>query len=120
VPEVQNLDCSSLLVHAIVDVEGRMEKPPDVRVSLYRSADVWKGMKQFDVAEKIIGELIGRIGMIIPDKSGKRPLPPVSLEISTPLNTTSAYAEEQANYRAGTTRDNKADAAQAPFFVESV
>ena len=53
-PEMQNFNCSPILVQSVVDVKGRMEEPPKLRMSLYRSADVREGLKQFEVVEKII------------------------------------------------------------------
>lgn len=44
-PEMQNFNCSPFLVQTIVDVERRVEKPPEMWMSLYGSADVrmiWK------------------------------------------------------------------------------
>ena len=64
-PEMQNFNCSPVLVHAVVDVERRMKKPPESRMSFYASADVRKGVKQFDVVEKIIGKLLGCFGMLL-------------------------------------------------------
>jgi hypothetical protein len=64
--EMQNFNCSSALVQAVVDVERRMEKSPELRMSHYRSADVRKGLKQFDVVEKIIGKLLGCFRMFLP------------------------------------------------------
>jgi hypothetical protein len=64
-PEMQNFNCSPVLVHAVVDVERRMKKPPELRMSFYGSADVRKGVKQFDVVEKIIGKLLGCFGMLL-------------------------------------------------------
>jgi len=66
VPEMQNFNGSPVLVHAVVDVERRMEKPPELRMSFYGSADVRKGVKQFDMVEKIIGKLFGCFGMLLP------------------------------------------------------
>jgi len=43
-----------------------MEKPPELRISLYRSADVREGLKQFDVVEQVIRELLGCFGMLLP------------------------------------------------------
>lgn len=63
---MQNFNCSSVLVQAIVNVERRVEKPPEPRMSFYGSADVRKGLKQFDVLEKFIGKLLGCYGMLIP------------------------------------------------------
>ena len=44
----------------------RVEKPPELRVSLYGSADVRKGLKQFDVVEKVIRELLRCLGILLP------------------------------------------------------
>ena len=66
VPEMHNFDRSPVLVHAIVNVERGMEKPPEWRVSSYGSADVRKSVEQFDVVEKIIGKLLGCLGMVLP------------------------------------------------------
>jgi hypothetical protein len=65
-PEMQNFNYSPVLVQAVVDAERRMEKSPDLGMSLYGSADVGKGLKQFDVVEKIIGKLFGCFGMFLP------------------------------------------------------
>jgi len=43
-----------------------MEKPPDARISLYRSANARKVLKQFKVVEKIIRKLLGGFGMLLP------------------------------------------------------
>jgi hypothetical protein len=40
VPEMQNLNRLPVLIDAVVDVEWGMEKPAELRMSLYRSADV--------------------------------------------------------------------------------
>ena len=63
---MQNFNRSPVLVEAVVDVERGMEKPPDLRMSFYGSADVRKGLKQFNVVEKIIGKLLGCFGMLFP------------------------------------------------------
>jgi hypothetical protein len=64
-PEMQNLDGFPVPDQTVVDVERRMEKP-DARMSLYGSADVRKGLKQFEVVEKIIRKLLGCFGMLLP------------------------------------------------------
>ena len=66
---MQNFNCSPILVHTVVDVERGMEKPPELRMSFYGSADVRKGVKQFDVVEQIIGKLLGCFGMLPRDHS---------------------------------------------------
>ena len=66
VPEMQNFNRSPILVQTVVDVKRRMEKPPELRVSFYGSADVREGLKQFEVVEKIIRKLPGRFGMLLP------------------------------------------------------
>jgi hypothetical protein len=43
-----------------------MEKPPDLGMSFYGSADVRKGLEQFDVAQKFIGKLLGGFRMLPP------------------------------------------------------
>ena len=63
---MQNFNGCSVLIQTIVDVKRRMEKPPDVRISLYGSANVRKGLKQFEVVEKIIRKLLGCFGMLLP------------------------------------------------------
>jgi hypothetical protein len=63
---MQNFNCSPVLVQTVVDVERRMEKPPEMRVSFYGSADVRKGSKRLDVVEKIIRKLLGCFGMLLP------------------------------------------------------
>ena len=63
---MQNFNGFPVLVEAVVDVERGMEKPPDLRMSFYGSADVRKGLKQFNVVEKIIGKLFGCFGMFLP------------------------------------------------------
>ena len=63
---MQNFNGSPVLVQAVVDVKRRMEKPPDVRMSFYRSAHVRKGLKQFKVVEEIIRKLLGGFGMLLP------------------------------------------------------
>jgi hypothetical protein len=65
-PKMQDFNSSPVLVQTIVDVEWRMEKPPQLRISFYGSADVRKGLKQFDMVEKIIGESPGCFGMLLP------------------------------------------------------
>ena len=47
-PEMQNFNCSAVLVQPVVDVERRVEKPSELRMFFYGSADVRKGLKQFD------------------------------------------------------------------------
>jgi hypothetical protein len=64
-PEVENFNGSSVLVDAVIDVKRRMEKPPHVRISLHGSANVRKGLKQFEVVEKIIRKLLGCFGMLL-------------------------------------------------------
>jgi hypothetical protein len=63
---MQNLNGSTVRVQTVVDVKGGMEEPPDARISLYRSANVRKGLKQIEVVEKIIRELLGGFGMLLP------------------------------------------------------
>ena len=63
---MQNFNGSAVLVQTVVDVKRRMEEPPDVRMSLYRSANVRKGLKQFEVVKKILRKLLGRFGMLLP------------------------------------------------------
>ena len=63
---MQDFNCTPSLVQSEVDVEGLMEKPPELRMSLYGSADVREGLKQFEVVEKIIGKLLGCGGMLLP------------------------------------------------------
>ena len=63
---MQNLNCAPVLVQTVIDVKRRMEKPPDMRMSFYRSAHVREGVKQFDVIEKIDGKLLSRSGMLLP------------------------------------------------------
>ena len=63
---MQNFNCSSVLVLTVVDGERIVEKPPELRMSFYGSANVREGLKQFDVLEKIIGKLLGCFGMLIP------------------------------------------------------
>jgi hypothetical protein len=65
-PEMQNFNCSPVLVQAVVDVERRMEKPPELRVSFDGSAYVRKGSKKLDMVEKIMRKLFGGIGMLFP------------------------------------------------------
>jgi hypothetical protein len=43
-----------------------MEKPPEVRISSYGSADVRKGSKKLDVLEKIIRKSLGCFGVLFP------------------------------------------------------
>ena len=63
---MQNFNCSPVFVQTVVDVQRRMEKPPDLRMSSYERADVREGLKQFDMVEKIIGELLSCFGMLLP------------------------------------------------------
>ena len=63
---MQNFNCSAVLVQPVVDVERRVEKPSELRMFFYGSADVRKGLKQFDVLEKIISKLLGSLGMLLP------------------------------------------------------
>jgi hypothetical protein len=63
---MQNFNCSATRIDAVVDVERRMEKPPELTMSFYGSADVRKGVKQCDVVEKIVGKLFGCFGMVRP------------------------------------------------------
>ena len=63
---MQNFNSASVLVQAVVDVERRMEKPPELRMSFYGSADVREGSKRLDVVEKIIRKSLGRLGMLLP------------------------------------------------------
>ena len=65
-PEMQNFNCSAVLVQPVVDVERRVEKPSELRMFFYGSADVRKGLEQFYVLEKIIGKLLGSFGMPLP------------------------------------------------------
>jgi hypothetical protein len=65
-PEVQNFNSSPVFVQAVIDVERRMEKPPDVRMSFYGRTDVREGLQELDVIEKIIGKLLGCFGMLLP------------------------------------------------------
>jgi hypothetical protein len=37
---MQNLNRPSVLIEAVVDIEWGMEKPAELRMSLYRSADI--------------------------------------------------------------------------------
>lgn len=69
-PEVQNLNGSPVLVHTVVDIEWRMEHPPDLRVSFYGSAHERKGFEQSEVVEKIVGKLFGCFGMLLPRPIG--------------------------------------------------
>jgi len=62
---MQDLNSSPAFVQTVVDVKRRVEKPSDVRMSFYGSADVREGLEQIDVVEKIIGELFGCIGMVL-------------------------------------------------------
>jgi hypothetical protein len=64
-PEMQNFNGSTVLIQTVVDVKRGMEKPPDVRISLYGSANVRKGLKQFEVVEKIIRKSLGCFGMLL-------------------------------------------------------
>ena len=66
VPEVENFNGSPVLVEAVIDVERRVEKPPDVRMPFYWRADVRKGLQELEVVEKIIGKLLGCFGMLFP------------------------------------------------------
>ena len=66
VPKVKNFNASPVFVHAIVDVQRGMKKPPDVRMRSYRSADVRVGLKKIEVIEKIVSKLLGRFGMLFP------------------------------------------------------
>jgi hypothetical protein len=43
-----------------------MEEPPDVRMSLYGSADIREGLKQFEVVEKIVRKSLGCCRMLLP------------------------------------------------------
>ena len=63
---MQNFNSAPVLVQAVVDVERRVEKPPELRMSFYGTADVGKGLKQFDGIEKIVGKLLGCFGMLLP------------------------------------------------------
>ena len=63
---MQNFNRSPLFVQTVIDVKGRMEKAPDVRMPFYGSADLGESLKQFDVVEKIIGKLLGSFGMLLP------------------------------------------------------
>jgi hypothetical protein len=63
---MQNFNSSPFLVQTIVDVERGMKKPPDLRMSFYRSADVGKGLKRIDVVEEFIGKLPCCFGMLLP------------------------------------------------------
>ena len=65
VPEVEDFNGSPLLVQPVVDVERRMSKPPEPRMSFYASADVRKGLKRLNMVEEIIGKLLGCFGMIL-------------------------------------------------------
>jgi len=62
---MQNFNGCPVLIQTVVDVKRRMEKPPDVRISLHGSANVRKGLKQFGVVEKIIRKLLGCFGMLL-------------------------------------------------------
>ena len=63
---MENLNYSSVFVQAVIDIERRMEKPPDPRVSNYRRAHIREGLQKFDVGEKIIDKLGRRLRMLLP------------------------------------------------------
>ena len=65
-PEMQNFNCSAVLVQPVVDVERRVEKPSELRMFFYGSADVRKGLKQFDAIEGDASPLTSR--KFLPDR----------------------------------------------------
>jgi hypothetical protein len=56
-PEMQNFNCVSVLVERVVDVKWRVEKPPDLPMFSYGSADVRKNLKH-DVLEEVTSKLL--------------------------------------------------------------
>jgi len=63
---MQNLNGAPVLVQTVVDVERRMEKTPELRMSFNWSTDEGKRSKRLDMVEKIIRKSLGRFGMPLP------------------------------------------------------
>jgi len=63
---MEDFNCSSAIIHAVVHVQRGVEKPPELRMSLYWCPDVRMSAKQFDVVEKIISKLFGCFGVVLP------------------------------------------------------
>jgi hypothetical protein len=64
-PEMQNLDTSTIFIDAIVDVERRVQNPSDLRMFLQSSAQVREGFEQRHMVKKFIRELFGGFGMLL-------------------------------------------------------
>jgi hypothetical protein len=64
--EVQDLDRFAVLIQPVIDMEWGMEQASDAGMPLHGSAEVRKGLQQFNVIEEIIGKFAGCVGMPIP------------------------------------------------------
>ena len=64
-PEVKNLYIAALGIHAIVDIQRRMEKPPDAWMPFHRSANIGKDLQGIEVIEKSVSELL-RVAWMLP------------------------------------------------------
>jgi hypothetical protein len=51
-PKVENFDHTPILVHAVVNLQGRMEKPPYSGISLYGRPEVRKVSEKINVSEE--------------------------------------------------------------------
>jgi hypothetical protein len=58
-PEMEDFDQLSVLIHTVVDQDGRMYQLTDSRPPFHGAPDVGEPLQQFDVMEKGVSESLG-------------------------------------------------------------
>ena len=64
-PEMQNLNAAPIHIDPVIDMQRGMEKPPDVRVSFNRCAQVGTSLQRIQMVEECVGELFSRVRMLL-------------------------------------------------------
>jgi len=70
-PRVQNLDGFPPLVDAIIHINRRVQKPPDIWLALDSDTNLRKGSKKIDVIEEVYGKLLSAARMLLPGPDEK-------------------------------------------------
>ncbi len=72
VPEMENFNHAFCLAIAVVDLERRMEKPSNSRITPHGRAKVRKVFQKIDVREKRVGELLAGARVPLPRPAHER------------------------------------------------
>ncbi|HEV3197067.1 MAG TPA: hypothetical protein VGZ73_04145 [Bryobacteraceae bacterium] len=63
---MKDLNAASAFIHAIVDVQRGVKKPPDERMPFYGTSQVRKGLQKIEVVEEIVGKLLSLFWVLLP------------------------------------------------------